>query len=402
MIPWWQAILPVVVPIGTYVAFLGLLAVPAIQRFALYANRVSTLLFTNLDEPERWGFAKNQVTPFKLKVPDGEVLYGWHVLPLRTYASHENVLLKRPRGCSDDFSTTDAFRILKDDPEAKVVISCMATQPLSPAPDSMVTQAMWPRDGDRPTDYSPSTHLITIDYRGFGKSTGSPTETGMLVDGMAIVDYVLDTIGIPPSRVVIFGHSLGTAVTSAVAERYASRGIDFAAIILVASFSSLPDMLSGYRIGGVIGVMRPLAAICPPLNRFFLGTFVVDKWDSAGRVTNMVRSVKARAGKLRLRIIHAHDDWDIPCIEADKMFTAAVGGLIGVGVEPQRLAEMKDERTVWKCEKAFATRWEEGDVHISEEIISHGGHNEALFYAPSTLALIDAFEESARPEAHPQ
>ncbi|KAI6306547.1 hypothetical protein MCOR34_007976 [Pyricularia oryzae] len=395
MIPWWQAILPVVVPIGTYVAFLGLLAVPPIQRFALYANRVSTLLFTNLDEPERWGFAKNQVTPFKLKVPDGEVLYGWHVLPLRTYARNENVLLKRPRGCSDDFATTDAFRILKDDPEARVVISFHGNA-------GHVAQGWRPAHYHAVADYSPSTHLITVDYRGFGKSTGSPTETGMLVDGMAIVDYVLDTIGIPPSRVVLFGHSLGTAVTSAVAERYASRGVDFAAIILVASFSSLPDMLSGYRIGGVIGVMRPLATICPPLNRYFLSKFVVDKWDSAGRITEMVRAVKARAGKLRLRIIHAHDDWDIPCIEADKMFTAAVGGLVGVGVEPQRLAEMKDERTVWKGKKAFATRWEEGDVDIMEEIISHGGHNEALFYAPSTLALIDAFEEGSRLQAHSQ
>lgn len=213
----------------------------------------------------------------------------------------------------------------------------------------------------------------------------------MLVDGMAIVDYVLDTIGIPPSRVVLFGHSLGTAVTSAVAERYASRGVDFAAIILVASFSSLPDMLSGYRIGGVIGVMRPLATICPPLNRYFLSKFVVDKWDSAGRITEMVRAVKARAGKLRLRIIHAHDDWDIPCIEADKMFTAAVGGLVGVGVEPQRLAEMKDERTVWKGKKAFATRWEEGDVDIMEEIISHGG--KSIFFSSDYFQSIKQLKE---------
>lgn len=393
--PWlWQAIvLPIIIPVGTYVVFLALLAVPSIQRFALYANRVSTLLFTNLDEPERWGFAKNQATPFLLKTPDGEVLHGWHVLPLRAYASNEKVLLERPRGCSDDFATTAAFRILKNDPKARVVISFHGNA-------GHVCQGWRPAHYHAVVDSSSSTHLITVDYRGFGKSTGNPTETGMMVDGGALVDYVLETIGIPPDRVVIFGHSLGTAVASAVAERYASRGVDFAGVVLVASFSSLPDMLSGYRIGGAIGVMRPLAVLCPPLNRYFLKRFVVDKWDSAGRIANLVRSVKARAAtgaKLRLSLLHAHDDWNIPCVEADKMFAAAAGALVGPEVDGQRLLEMKDERTVWKGKKAFAARWVEGGIDIREEILSHGGHNEVLVYAPSTLALLEAFDETSRP-----
>lgn len=51
----------------------------------------------------------------------------------------------------------------------------------------------------------PNTHILTIDYRGFGHSSGSPTEAGLIVDGVALVDWVLNVAGIPPERIVILG-----------------------------------------------------------------------------------------------------------------------------------------------------------------------------------------------------
>lgn len=67
----------------------------------------------------------NQVTPFKLPTPDGETIYAWHILPLRLYARHEEtVSSSRAPGLCDDVKKTEAFRLLKEDRDAKVIIYC--------------------------------------------------------------------------------------------------------------------------------------------------------------------------------------------------------------------------------------------------------------------------------------
>lgn len=168
-----------------------------------------------------------------------------------------------------------------------------------------------------------------------------------------------------------------------MAERYArtDEGVDFAAVVLVAGFSSLPTMLSGYAIAGWVPVLRPLTW-APPLLRA-MARLVVDKWPSAERLRKMVAAVKARGGRLRLSLVHARDDWDIPCHEDDKMFAQAVRGLLdGDGdeddaeqeeVDDQKLLEMKDKRTVGKGKDAFVAEWREGDIVIRQELYPYGG-----------------------------
>lgn len=63
------------------------------------------------------------------------------------------------------------------------------------------------------------TSVLAFDYRGFGRSTGFPTEEGLIKDGLAIVRYAIDHLGFSAERIVLLGHSLGTAVVAAVAER---------------------------------------------------------------------------------------------------------------------------------------------------------------------------------------
>ena len=59
--------------------------------------------------------------------------------------------------------------------------------------------------------------IVRSSYRGFGHSTGNPTETGLIVDGIALVSWIMSVTNIPPERTVILGQSLGTAVSAAVA-----------------------------------------------------------------------------------------------------------------------------------------------------------------------------------------
>lgn len=67
---------------------------------------------------------ENQVTPFNFTTPDHELIHAWHVLPLGLYAKHEAELLVRPSGIAEDITTTKAFRLLRDDPDARLIINC--------------------------------------------------------------------------------------------------------------------------------------------------------------------------------------------------------------------------------------------------------------------------------------
>jgi fermentation-respiration switch protein FrsA (DUF1100 family) len=53
--------------------------------------------------------------------------------------------------------------------------------------------------------------VLTIDYRGYGKSSGTPTEEGLYADGRAALAF-LSAEGVDPGQVVLFGKSLGTGV----------------------------------------------------------------------------------------------------------------------------------------------------------------------------------------------
>ena len=184
--------------------------------------------------------------------------------------------------------------------------------------------------------------------------------------------------GIPSSQIVILGHSLGTAVASSIVESFAKRGVDFAGVTLVAGFSSLPTMLAGYSIGGVLPVLAPLRATPWLLEKAM--NCVVDKWMSADRLRETVRAVKERNGRLNLQLIHAENDCDIPCIEDDKLFAAAVSGLRGNGdegeaqqLDDKTFAREKEARTVYSGKDAFVATWEDGNIAIRQELHPTGG-----------------------------
>jgi abhydrolase domain-containing protein 12 len=80
-------------------------------------------------------------------------------------------------------------------------------------------------------------HILAIDYRGFGLSTGYPTELGLIIDGIAAVNWALEVAKVPADRIVIVGQSLGTGVAAGVVEHFAKEHVDFAGVVLVAGFT---------------------------------------------------------------------------------------------------------------------------------------------------------------------
>lgn len=55
-------------------------------------------------------------------------------------------------------------------------------------------------------------NLMAPDYRGYGRSSGKPSEKGLYLDARAAFDHLTQVIGESQSRVILFGHSLGGAV----------------------------------------------------------------------------------------------------------------------------------------------------------------------------------------------
>lgn len=77
--------------------------------------------------------------------------------------------------------------------------------------------------------------LVALSYRGYGGSTGRPTEAGMIADAEAA--YAFAAARYPPERIVLWGESLGSGVAIALAaDRPVGR------IVLESAFSSAADV----------------------------------------------------------------------------------------------------------------------------------------------------------------
>jgi len=86
--------------------------------------------------------------------------------------------------------------------------------------------------------------VFLFDYRGYGKSTGSPSESGLYADALASYEYLMRKRGVVPERLVIFGRSLGAAVAGEVATQRAAAGL-----ILESAFPSMQSMADEHYLG---------------------------------------------------------------------------------------------------------------------------------------------------------
>lgn len=79
--------------------------------------------------------------------------------------------------------------------------------------------------------------VLLFDYRGYGKSEGTPTEAGTYADADAAWKFLTEQRRVPAARVLWFGESLGGAVAIEAALRHPP-----AALIVEATFTSLVDV----------------------------------------------------------------------------------------------------------------------------------------------------------------
>lgn len=134
--------------------------------------------------------------------------------------------------------------------------------------------------------------VFLFDYRGYGKSEGSPNGKGIMLDAEAAYRYVTHDLHVAPTRLVILGESLGGAPAIRLASRH-----DCAALITQSTFTSIRDMA---------GVQFPYF----PWLRFVVRTNFPNNEDIA----------RVRAPKL---LIHSRTDEVVPFWMGEKLYAAA-------------------------------------------------------------------------------
>lgn len=82
-------------------------------------------------------------------------------------------------------------------------------------------------------------NIFIVDYRGYGNSDGSPSESGLTRDAEAALDWVYAHQKLDSNRVIVFGRSLGGAVAVALSELHQDR---MKGLILENTFTGIPQM----------------------------------------------------------------------------------------------------------------------------------------------------------------
>lgn len=372
--------------VTSYAVLLMSLTTSSFQAHVVYLHKIQMTWFKDLNVPETFGFLRNQVTPFSLKSSDGETLFAWHILPIELYRKHEVALIAEPFGFSSDVTSTLAFKLLRDDPDALLVIH------MHGAAGTVGSGFRVPNYRALSAGQPEKIHVLTFDYRGFGRSSGTPSEHGIILDAITVVEWAMKVAGVPTSRILIFGQSLGTAVSMAISEHFALRSppVIFAGAVLVAPFVDVATLVSTYRIAGIIPILSPLAQF--PLLFNYLGTLIQDKWLTKDRIGRYIQSAEVNSKRYRLTLIHAVDDYDIPWYHTQTLFWYAINSTTPEGISYERLEEIKNRSTTDLGAAGSVIEWRTGNGIIREEILKSGLHDVVMEYPVISMAIMRIFE----------
>lgn len=188
-----------------------------------------------------------------------------------------------------DFNAADgqplfAFVLAPDEPSGRVVLAFHGNA------DQAGWQVPWARQLVARTRAT----VVLAEYRGYAGTGGRPTYEGIQLDARAAWTMIRDTLGTHDADVVLYGHSLGSAVAAELALEHAPR-----AVVLVAPFTSAREMSR-----------RIVSPVFTPL------------WGMISRVRYDTESAVRRL-EAPVWVAHGEDDALIPAAMGRRVFAAA-------------------------------------------------------------------------------
>ena len=135
--------------------------------------------------------------------------------------------------------------------------------------------------------------VLLVDYHGYGKSGGTPSERNLYLDGDASLKWLKEEKNIMPEQIVIFGKSLGSGVAIELATKNSFKGV-----ILETPFSSIASVARSHF----------------PYYCFPVRLLIIDKFDNISKIKNIL---------CPLIFIHGTRDNIIDKRESEKLFEKA-------------------------------------------------------------------------------
>ena len=136
-------------------------------------------------------------------------------------------------------------------------------------------------------------NFFIVDYRGYGKSSGSITEAGLYEDAEASYQFLIRQKGFSPENIIIYGRSIGTGVAVELAKRHPTKGL-----ILETPYSSLEKLAN-----------QKFPFLFPSL-------ILKYRFDNIGKI-NLVKSP--------ILFLHGSDDALIPVSHTEKLCNEFAG-----------------------------------------------------------------------------
>jgi uncharacterized protein len=155
--------------------------------------------------------------------------------------------------------------------------------------------------------------VFMYDYRGYGRSKGAPSETGLVSDAIG-ARAALVREGVAAEHVVYFGRSLGAAVTVDLALAHPPRGV-----VLESPFASVRAMANGVLPGA--------------------GYLFRTRWDSREKIGGL---------RAPLLLIHGERDEVVPFAHGQAVFAAAP--------EPKTFVALREGRH-YELEATWSEYW---------------------------------------------
>ena len=184
-------------------------------------------------------------------------------------------------------------------------------------------------------------------------------------DAEGAVDWALNTANVSPDRIVLLGHSLGTAVATGIVHRYANArtatpAVQFGGLILCAAFTNAGAAFSAYSVANILPLLAPVKMI-PAFQAWFTRR-LRDTWRTDQRLRELVN----QCDRFNLTLIHAENDGTLPWDMTEELFALTLKSAIGeetdVKLNIVDLGEAGRQET-----------WSDGKKSISKLIAKHGG-----------------------------
>jgi len=248
-------------------------------------------------DPQELGAAVDEVEDVDITTEDGISLHGWFYrtflqkLIAKIQEGHE----KQAKGASQTSSTTTSTDASLDLNDAKPLIGSPTLLYLHGNSGNISHRFPLIRNLANATQFN----VFVMDYRGYGKSEGDPSEEGLKKDAEAMLEALVKRDDIDKERIIVYGQGIGGHLALHLATKESTKKL-FQALVIENTFTNIHDMTTTL----LPRWLSPLSGL------------VKSKFDSLALLTENKLEMPAL-------FIATSDDEVVPHAQMKKLFSAA-------------------------------------------------------------------------------